>query len=492
MLAGMVPSFLPFPTIKQDPQSYWETHRAVFARTRPAVILVYPELEQGVVRACRGLPVRVVTAAQLEGLTALETPQIQGDTAVALLQHSSGTTGLKKGVALSYGAISSQIGSYAKALELHPSKRELVASWLPLYHDMGLIACFLLPMYLGIEIVSLDAFEWTSRPYLLLEAVEAKSATHVWLPNFAFNHIARATPRSRRYNLSSLRSIINCSEPCKPATFAAFLDRFQNEGVSAEKLQVCYAMAETVFAVTNTMPGQPVRDIALDRSALYATGSVRAPARGDAGVSLLSNGQPIEGVEVCVLRDGQFVSDGSVGEICVRASFLFSGYFMDSDATKDAMIQNWYRTGDLGFVRDGHLYVTGRLKDIIIVNGRNYYAHDIEEVASGVRGLKPGRAVAFGVYVPSTGSEQIVVVAERETLTHECQELMEALSSALSRAFGIAAGDIRVVDPGWLVKTTSGKISRGCNALKYVRKLNPTADALPLQAIASFPHVPAV
>jgi fatty-acyl-CoA synthase len=322
---------------------------------------------------------------------------------------------------------------------------------------MGLIACFLLPMYLGIEIVSLDAFEWTSRPYILLEAIETKSATHVWLPNFAFNHIARTTPRSRRYDLSSLRSIINCSEPCKPTTFAAFLDRFQDEGVSAEKLQVCYAMAETVFAVTNTIPDQPVREIEIDRSALYSEGLVRVPARGNSAISLLSNGQPIEGAEVRILRDGQFVSDGSVGEICVQATFLFSGYFTDSDATKNAMIGDWYRTGDLGFIWGGHLYVTGRLKDIIIVNGRNYYAHDIEDIASGVPGLKPGRAVAFGIYVPSTGSEQIVVVAEREAPTCCPQELTEALSSALSQTLGIAVGDIRVVEPGWLMKTTSEK-----------------------------------
>jgi len=345
---------------------------------------------------------------------------------------------------------------------------------------------------LGIEIVSLDAFEWTSRPYLLLEAIEAKAATHVWLPNFAFNHIVRATPRNRRYDLSSLQAMINCSEPCKPATFSAFLDRFRDEGVDAQKLQVCYAMAETVFAVTNTASRQPVREIVIDRSALYSEGLVRVPERGGAAVSLLSNGQPIQGVEVRILREGQFVSDGLVGEICVRAKFLFSGYFTDSEATENAMIEDWYRTGDLGFVCQGHLYVTGRLKDLIIVNGRNYYAHDIEEIANGVRGLKPGRAVAFGVYVPSNGSEQIVVVAEREARAYGCQELTEALSAALSQAFGIVAGDIRVVEPGWLVKTTSGKISRAGNALKYVGERNPTTDALSPQATASFPHAPSV
>jgi fatty-acyl-CoA synthase len=472
MLAGMVPSFLPFPSAKQDPDLYWRSHQAVFARTRPAAILTYPPLADEVARACAGLPIRVLTAAALDEPVALDA--LPDDCEIALLQHSSGTTGLKKGVALSYRAIEAQIQSYARAVRLHPQSSR-IASWLPLYHDMGLISCFLTPLRLGIPIASLDAFEWTARPYLLLEAIEASSATHAWLPNFAFNHVARVTPRSRRYDLSSLHALIDCSEPCKSGTFDVFYERFRDEGVRQDTLQVCYAMAETVFAATQTEPGRTVRRLTIDREEL--TSRKRAtPSEDPTAISLLSNGAPIDGVELCIVQDGARLADGTVGEVCVRAEFLFSGYFKDPAATGEALVDGWYRTGDLGFVHDGELFVTGRLKDVIIVNGRNYYAHDIEEIASIVPGIKPGRTVAFGVFAAAMGSEQIVVVAERDPAAAATGALAPALNAALSRALGLAAGDIRIVDPGWLVKTTSGKISRAGNARKYATELRPAAE----------------
>jgi acyl-CoA synthetase (AMP-forming)/AMP-acid ligase II len=392
--------------------------------------------------------------------------------ALALLQHSSGTTGLKKGVMLTYRAIFEQVMAYSDALGWRVDQ-SVIASWLPLYHDMGLVACFLTPMLLGVPIISLDAFEWTTRPASLLEAIESRRATHAWLPNFALAHIARATPRTRRFDLGSLQAIIGCSEPNKPATVDQFVARFADEGVRAEHVQTCYAMAETVFAVTQSAVARPPRRL----RAVIDGGAVKV-CDGPGAQTFLSNGRPIADMEVRVLHDGRLSGEGVTGEICVRAPYLFEGYLKDPATTQAAFIDGFFKTGDLGFIHEGEVYIFGRIKELIIVNGRNYFAHDVEMAANEAEGVKKGRCVAFGVYAPSIGSEQIILVAEREAEPVTDSRVVRAISEALNLRFGTTAGDIRLVEPGWLLKTTSGKISRAENALKYKTCFRPDAQVL--------------
>lgn len=248
---------------------------------------------------------------------------------VAFIQHSSGTTGLKKGVQLSYGAVAAQISSYAEKLVLADSS--CIASWLPLYHDMGLIACFILPLTLGVPVVSLDAFEWVTRPALLFEAIEEHRCTHVWLPNFAFHHLCRTVDPAHGYALGGVQAFIDCSEPCKAETFDLFVETFGSCGVTREQLQCCYAMAETVFAVTQTTLGQRVQE--------YQAGK---PSR-----RVLSCGKIISGLDVKIVdRQDVALAPGEVGEIAVRGSFLFTGYFKNED---ERLSGGWYRTGDTGF-----------------------------------------------------------------------------------------------------------------------------------------------
>jgi acyl-CoA synthetase (AMP-forming)/AMP-acid ligase II len=394
--------------------------------------------------------------------------QLAGDSEIALLQHSSGTTGLKKGVALSYGAITLQLEAYGAALGLDRVQRPVVASWLPLYHDMGLISSFLMPLWRGIPIVTIDPFEWIARPASMLEAIELSRATHAWLPNFAFLHLSRMVPSAATFDLSSLEALVNCSEPCKPVAFDAFLKRFSSQGIRPEMLQTCYAMAETVFAVSQSEMGRPPRRLAVERSCLESFGSVREPRSNDESVLLLSNGIPLPGCKAGVERDGRDVGEREIGEIVVRANYMFSGYFNNEEASRNAFSQDRYRTGDIGFLDGGELFVVGRIKDIIIVNGKNVFVHDVEAALLGVPGLKAGRAVVFGHYSDRVGSEQLVVVAEREGgagLTST--EILKAVNRRVVEAVGVSCADVRLVAQGWLVKTTSGKLSRSTNAHKY-------------------------
>jgi acyl-CoA synthetase (AMP-forming)/AMP-acid ligase II len=379
-------------------------------------------------------------------------------TDIAFLQHSSGTTGLKKGVALGFDAIDRQIDAYAASIALEAD--DCIVSWLPLYHDMGLIACLVLPFVRRVPLVWLDPFEWVARPVLLFEAIAAHRGTLTWLPNFAFHHLARTvSDQSGRVDLGGVRAFIDCSEPCKPETFDLFCRRFAAWGVRPEQLQVCYAMAEAVFAVTQTPIGRtPHRLHAPDRIHLAV-------------------GAPLPGWQVRIVEpDGQPVTEGATGEVAIAGGSLFSGYHQLPEETARKFRDGWYLTGDLGFQRDEQLYITGRTDDLIIVHGKNIYAHDVEFAANQVPGVKPGRAVAIALFVPEAGTQDLLLIAESAEPADRRVALTRAVKAAILQHIGLVPRAVHVVEPGWLVKTTSGKISRTENLRKY------TADQ---QAFAS-------
>ena len=465
MLAGAVPSFMPYPSVKQDARLYWRQHRLVFEAIRPRLVIVYAELEAAITDCLAGLDTAVLSAHEVSDGAPQDSSRCPASGSIAVLQHSSGTTGIKKGVALTYAAICSQIEAYAGTIGLTPECGGVIGTWLPLYHDMGLISSFLLPLRLCLPVVTLDPFDWTAKPWLLLDAIQDHGVTHAWMPNFAFLHTARRTPKQQTWRLDGLVALINCSEPCKPQAFDAFLDRFASCGVRPEMLQTCYAMAETVFAVAQSRPGAPVRRLAVARDALQRDARVAPPENGEPAVELLSNGPPIPGCAIRINDDG--AGDGRIGEITVAAPFVFGGYHNNPAATASVLEGAWYKTGDIGFIADGEVYIVGRLKDIIIINGKNIVAHDAEAVASAVSGIKPGRTVAFGVYSDDTGSEQLVVVAESDAPLELFAGLADEVYRVIREEIGVACRSVRIVEQGWLVKTTSGKISRYDNQRKY-------------------------
>ncbi|MBC7634943.1 MAG: AMP-binding protein [Acetobacteraceae bacterium] len=465
MLANAVPSFLPYPNIKQDAHLYWRQHRLVFETVLPRLVIVYDELHDAIFDCLNGLDTAVMSSGVVADTSKVPDFLLPAPNAVALLQHSSGTTGIKKGIALSYTAICRQLDAYAATLCLTSESNHVIGTWLPFYHDMGLITSFLLPLHLGLPVAALDPFDWTAEPGLLLDAIQDLGVTHAWMPNFAFLHTARRTPRRQTWRLGGLVALINCSEPCKPQAFDAFVARFAPDGVRPEMLQTCYAMAETVFAVSQSHPGVPVRRLTVSRAAIQSGDRIAPPSGDEAAIVLLSNGRPIPGCQVRILADT--AEEGRIGEIAVTAPFLFKGYHNSQAATAHAFMGGWFRTGDIGFIDDGEVYIVGRLKDVICVNGRNIAAHDAEAAASSVPGIKPGRTVAFGTYSSDTGSEQLIVIAESDADATEAIRLADEVYRAVREETGIACRVVRIVVPGWLIKTTSGKMSRYDNQRKY-------------------------
>ena len=487
MRAGMAGCILPGPTVKQDPRTYWETHRAVLARIAPAVVVAPAELAD-MLHAVLPPGTKVIDAAAPPAAGEEPLPdldEVDNDHAAAILQHSSGTTGLKKGVVLTYGQIREQARSYAHALGMRSDDK--VASWLPLYHDMGLVTALLLPLSLGSIVVCMDPFDWLANPASILQAITRYRASFCWLPNFAFAHLAKVAADEGPFDLSSMRAFIDCSEPCRADTLDAFVAAFAPHGLRPGAIATCYAMAETVFAVTQSRLGKAPAYLSVDREAMSVHAVAVPVEAGAAGaVRLVSCGRPVEGTSLRIAaapgpdpsasdEPVRFLPTTSapsaglpVGEILVASGSAFAGYHRNPEASAAALDGGWYRTGDLGFVHEGELYVSGRTKDLIIVNGRNFYAHDIEAAAHAAADVKPGRAAAFGIAREAAGSEGAVVVVESHVAAGQAAETVaRSVRDAVSQALGLALHDVVVRPPGALVKTTSGKVSREDNRRMY-------------------------
>jgi acyl-CoA synthetase (AMP-forming)/AMP-acid ligase II len=400
---------------------------------------------------------------------------------IVLLQHSSGTTGLQKGVALSHQAIQNQLSSYAKAL--HLSDEDVVVSWLPLYHDMGLIAGFILPILSGLRLVLLSPFDWVRAPQKLFQAISAYQGSLCWLPNFAYNFCAQKI-RARDLegiNLSSLRAVINCSEPMSWKSQQMFRERFQPYGLRPEALATCYAMAENVFAVTQGGIDAAVTVDVIDAASFSRRHVARpvgqaAPLDTPGSLNILSAGRPIANTQVRVVgKLGQDLPERQVGEIILQSNCMLAGYYHRPDLTQEAFLDGWYLTGDLGYLANGELYVTGRKKDLIIVGGKNVYPADIERLASEVKGVHPGRVVAFGVYDEQQGTEEVALVAELDQFEQlseaEREQIQLRIQQNVSQGSDVVVRRVHVVGKNWLLKTSSGKIARGNNRDKYLAEI---------------------
>jgi fatty-acyl-CoA synthase len=491
ILHGAIPSIMPYLTEKLSPEQYRSSLAALFEITAPAAVFTYPEFATEVYQATAGAPcIRALLVSSQAAVTATAAtasyPGVsRAATDIALLQHSSGTTGLQKGVALSHQAVFNQLEHYASAI--HLSQQDIIVSWLPLYHDMGLIAGFLLPILLRCPLILLSPFDWVRAPVRLLQTVSTYHGTLTWMPNFAYNFCAQKI-RARDLeglDLSSWRAVINCSEPMHMKSHAMFLERFQAYGLKPDALATCYAMAENVFAVTQGGIGQPVCIDTIDAIA-YTTRQVAEPVSPShpQTLPLLSAGSPITGTRIRILdAQGGDMPERHIGELAIQSDCMLTGYYRRPDLTAKAFLDGWYLTGDLGYLADGEVYVTGRKKDLIIVGGKNIYPQDIERLVFEVPGVHPGRAVAFGVYDEQAGTEEVVVVAEMdhsrqtelgESTTEWGQDtthLALDIRQKVNRGTDIVLRSAYIVKKDWLLKTSSGKIARSANRAKYLTEI---------------------
>jgi fatty-acyl-CoA synthase len=479
ILYGAIPSIMPFLTEKLSPERYRADLSALISVTQPAAIVTYPEFEADVKSALKpGDSVRVVLlTSQLGELSEPDFSQMRGlqrePEDIVLLQHSSGTTGLQKGVALSHQAVLNQLGAYTHAIGL--KSNDVLVSWLPLYHDMGLIAGFLMPILSGITLVLISPFDWVRAPHKLFQAVSKYKGTLSWLPNFSYNFCAQKI-RERDLegvDLSSWRVITNCSEPVKWDSHQAFYQRFKNYGLRENVLQCSYAMAENVFGVTQTPLGtEPVTD-EIDRESYINERIAHSPVDGKPALKMMSSGRALNNTHIMIVAEnGDVLPDRVIGEIALQSDCMLNEYYHRPDATEKALRDGWYFTGDYGYTLNGEVFVAGRKKDMIIVGGKNVYPQDLESLAYEVPGIHAGRAVAFGIEDAKAGTEDVVIVAEVDTDDpDERQKIADALRRHITQNSAVALRYAHLVDSKWIVKTSSGKTARSANREKYLQEI---------------------
>jgi fatty-acyl-CoA synthase len=472
LMVGAIPSMFPTLTQKLDPLIYMRSMAQLVRLSDVKAVLTTDEFapQLAAVASCAVYGSGDISS----GIGADHPPQPlsyphASDT--AFLQHSSGTTGLQKGVALSHRAVLNQLASYSEAINL--SQHDVIVSWLPLYHDMGLIAGFLLPLAQGVPLVLMSPFDWVQHPAMLLRAIHDYSGTLCWMPNFAYNHCARRVRQRdvEDVSLATMRAFINCSEPARADSHDLFLARFAPYGLQPEMLAVSYAMAENVFAVTQTPVGRGSRVDWVARDALENQRRAQPAEAGDQPVRVVSCGPPITGTQIRVVdAQGRELPERQVGEIAIHSDCLLTGYYRRPDLNPFTA-DGWYLTGDMGYLADGEVYIIGRSKDLIINSGRNIYPQDIEAIVNEVDGVHAGRVVAFGVPDAREGTELIAVVAEVVTEDPAArQRIGLAIRQVVAQATTVTLSYVHLVDAGWLIKTSSGKIARGANRDKWLRE----------------------
>lgn len=385
------------------------------------------------------------------------------DTDPALLQHSSGTTGLQKPVVLSHRAIMNHVVNLGGALKI--SHKDKVASWLPLYHDFGLIAAFQITLAYGNTLIQIDPFEWVLAPVLLLDVITKEKATMSFSPNFAYNVLAEKIDEDEleEIDLSSLRIIVNAAEPIRHDSHEKFAARFKKYGFNPLALAGMYGMAEVTLGLTLTEPGKPITELVVDRNEL-SQGIVKLADANSVTRVCVSSGKPMGQCEAQIVDENRKeIPDGLVGEVAVKSISMFDGYRNYPEKTAEVVENGWYFSGDYGFKYNDEFFIIGRKKDIIIVAGKNIYPEDIEDVLNQVDGIVPGRVIAFGEEDIKMGTEFVSVVAETNAQTEEEKNSVRMAILKAGMSIDIIIHKVYLVPSRWLIKSSSGKPSRKAN-----------------------------
>lgn len=472
---GAIPAVLAYPNPRLHPEKFRQGIEGMSRHSGLDWILTERELEQTIKPSIEkpGSSIKGIFFP-LEWNRDIKIGKIQKDKFIKihsemssssplLLQHSSGTTGLQKPVLLSHRAVLKHIDNYSKAINL--TDQDKIVSWLPLYHDMGLIAAFHLPLAFGITSIQLDPFEWVLFPLLLLEAISQEKATITWLPNFAFNILADKIhdDELEGIKLESMRLFINCSEPIRYDSFNKFYSKFRYHGVKRTTFSSSFGMAEATFAVTQNEPGIEPSFVLADRLEL-AKGKVKLNSNPIQARICVSSGKLINGCSIKIVDENQKeIKENEVGEILVKSDSLFDGYRNYPDKTAEVLKDGWYYSGDYGFRYNDEYFIIGRKKDIIIVAGNNIYPEDIEDVVSNIKGIIPGRVIAFGEEDVELGSEQINIIAETNIKDDEEQKKLKMDVIKTCMEIDVTVRKVHFVPPRWLIKSSAGKPSRKAN-----------------------------
>jgi 1-acyl-sn-glycerol-3-phosphate acyltransferase len=490
LMAGAVPVPM-YPPVRADRIAEYAHRQAAFLRNAGSRLLVTFAAADRVGSILRGVvePLReVIDADRLNPSTPASVRSSQFEirsssaTAPALIQYTSGSTGDPKGVLLTHANLLANIRAIGQAIDVRPD--DVVVSWLPLYHDMGLIGAWLGALYFGLPVVILSPLTFLSRPSRWLRAIHTHRATISPAPNFAYDLCVSkiAGAEIEGLDLGSWRLALNGSEAVSADTIARFAERFGPYGFRPEAMYPVYGLAEASVGLTMPPLSRPPRIDAIAREPYQRKREIRPAEPGDRQpLRFVSCGKALPGHDLRIVDDaGEPLGDRMFGRIQFRGPSVTSGYFRNPDATRAAFAGDWLDSGDYGYWAGGELFVTGRAKDLIIRGGRNITPQEAEEIAAAVDGVRKGCVAAFGVQDPAAGTERFVVVVETR-LTDEArrEQLRRDVATRVTEALGVPPDHVVIAPAGAVLKTPSGKIRRNATREAYEsgRLLTPPGSA---------------
>ena len=460
--AGAWPVPLPLPTSFGGRDAYVEQIRVQLASSDPVLLVYPPELADMAGDAARlggvkGIDWSVLAEAPV--ITA-PLPQAQPDD-ICYLQYSSGSTRFPHGVAVTHAALLNNLAAHGHGMALIDSDRCI--SWLPWYHDMGLVGCMLSPMANQVSVDYLKTEDFARRPLAWLDLISRNSGTSVsYSPTFGYDICARRmssqTKASNRFDLSCWRLAGNGADMIRPDVMQSFVDAFDGAGFKAIAFLPSYGLAEATLAVSIMPPGEGIRVELVEETEL--SGAAAKQDRPQRYRAIVNCGKPVRDMAVEIREeDGTPLPERAIGKIWCSGPSIMAGYFRDPEATTACMVGGWLDTGDMGYMSDGYVYVVGRAKDMIIVNGKNHWPQDIEWAVEQLPGFKAGDIAAFAITTPGGEETPAVLVQCRSSDEHERVRLREEIREKVRSVTGMNCV-IELIPPRTLPRTSSGKLSR--------------------------------
>ena len=465
LYAGGVPVPVYPPARWSQIEEHLRRQAGILRNARASILVTAPEASN----VARLLRLHVGSLRSIETVDELAAvgsrgplPEAPRGASMALLQYTSGSTGDPKGVVLTHTNLLANIRAMGQAMDASPA--DVFASWLPLYHDMGLIGAWLGCLYFAAPLVVMSPLAFIVRPEEWLWAIHRHRATLSAAPNFAFELCLRKVEDAAiaGLDLGSLRMVANGAEAVRPETIGRFVERFAPYGFRREAMVPVYGLAECAVGVAFPPPGRsPVIDRIAGTALARHGRATRAEAESTDALEFVGCGHPLPGHQVRIVDAAGEVPERREGRLQFRGPSATSGYFENPGKTRELFDGDWLDSGDLAYAADGELFITGRSKDIVIRAGRNIYPEEIETAIGNIQGIRKGCVAVFGAPDPQSGTERLVVVAEtRETGAGQQAELRQEIRRTAARLLESPPEEIRLMPPGSVPKTSSGKLRR--------------------------------